>query len=203
MEIGTKFAIRKEREGLYVLELVENVHELNIFFAFLNDTFALNVFFENNINDLQSEFYNKINENIPISVEKAVQITSEMAENLSDLYLELLLSPQDIFESKIGVFFRPLSKKNAKHPLHINVNDMKKAYGSTYNRKINWLRVYALKIENTFIITGGAIKLTDGMVARNHTKEELEKLYKTAAQLKSEHFTEDSSFETGYIEFYS
>jgi hypothetical protein len=176
---------------------------LSTFFAFLNDTFALNDFFENNINDLQSKFYNEINENTPISVEKAVQITTEMAENLSDLYLELLLSPQDIFESKIGVFFRPLSKNNAKHPLHINVNDMKKAYGSTYNRKINWLRVYALKIENTFIITGGTIKLTDDMGARNHTKKELEKLYKTAAQLKSEHFIEDSSFETGYIEFYS
>nr|NQU91574.1 hypothetical protein [Bacteroidota bacterium] len=50
----------------------------------------------------------------------------------------------------------------------------KKAYGS---RSHNWLRFYALKIEeDQYLITGGAIKLTQKMQDRQHTNEELIKI---------------------------
>ena len=43
--------------------------------------------------------------------------------------------------------------------------------------KRRWLRIYALRIDtNTYIITGGAIKLTHKMEARLHTAKELDKL---------------------------
>lgn len=41
----------------------------------------------------------------------------------------------------------------------------------------SWLRIYALKLErNTFLITGGAIKLTHTMEEREHTLAELRKM---------------------------
>jgi len=45
--------------------------------------------------------------------------------------------------------------------------------------KANWLRIYALRIDrNTYIITGGAIKLTQKMQERDHTDIELKKIEK-------------------------
>lgn len=41
----------------------------------------------------------------------------------------------------------------------------------------SWLRIYALKLErNTYLITGGAIKLTRTMEEREHTLAELRKM---------------------------
>ena len=52
--------------------------------------------------------------------------------------------------------------------------DKKKAYGVYYR---SWLRMYALKIcDDMYLITGGAIKLTDRMDERAHTRIELNKL---------------------------
>lgn len=43
--------------------------------------------------------------------------------------------------------------------------------------KRRWLRIYALRVDaNTYIITGGAIKLTKKMEDRLHTSKELDKL---------------------------
>ena len=41
----------------------------------------------------------------------------------------------------------------------------------------SWLRIYALKLErNTYLITGGAIKLTRTMEEREHTLTQLRKM---------------------------
>ena len=51
---------------------------------------------------------------------------------------------------------------------------MEKAYGQA---SPSWLRVYALRVDtNLFVITGGAIKLTETMNDRDHLKLELKKL---------------------------
>ena len=43
--------------------------------------------------------------------------------------------------------------------------------------KASWLRLYALRVDrNVYIITGGAIKLTQLMQEREHTNHELEKI---------------------------
>lgn len=201
MKNGTKFAIKKLRNGLYVLELTKNKHELQRFFSFLSNIKFLTEFFEKNIYDLQSEFYNNINKNVPITIEEAVQITTELGDNVTDFYIYLLSLPQDKFEIKINEFFKPLSKEQTIKTLHLHVNQMKKSYGIVGFNKYNWIRIYALKIENTFIITGGAIKLTKEMNQGTQTKIELEKLYKISTQLKKEFITEDVSFEDGLIEF--
>jgi hypothetical protein len=50
---------------------------------------------------------------------------------------------------------------------------MHKAKGGEYK---SWLRIYAIKYGDAFVITGGAIKLTNRMEDRPHTKHELYKL---------------------------
>jgi len=51
--------------------------------------------------------------------------------------------------------------------------------------RINYLRLYAIKIDNNcFIITGGAIKLTHLMKDRKHTNDELKKLEKCKQHLQ-------------------
>lgn len=41
----------------------------------------------------------------------------------------------------------------------------------------SWLRIYALRLEsNTYLVTGGAIKLTRTMEEREHTLNELKRM---------------------------
>jgi hypothetical protein len=64
--------------------------------------------------------------------------------------------------------------------------------------KQNWLRLYALKIEdeeNTFyVITGGMIKLTQNMEARKHGEEERTKLNRCKDFLKDNGVYDADSF---------
>jgi hypothetical protein len=51
--------------------------------------------------------------------------------------------------------------------------------------KRKWLRLYGLRIDsNTYVITGGAIKLTRLMKDRVHTQKELDKLEKCRNYLR-------------------
>ena len=55
-----------------------------------------------------------------------------------------------------------------------DVLSREKAKGSRRSRHASWLRLYALKFEpDTYLITGGAIKLTRTMEEREHTRNEL------------------------------
>ena len=67
-----------------------------------------------------------------------------------------------------------------------------KSYGS---HKKSWLRIYAIQIQDVFIITGGAIKLTQTMQEREHTQQELNNLIKVANELKKNLFTENTDFD--------
>jgi len=76
-------------------------------------------------------------------------------------------------KERISVFtrlFQPLSYYDPE----LSYLNKKKVYGL---RKKTWLRLYAIKVsDDMFIITGGAIKLTDRMNERPHTLDELRKL---------------------------
>ncbi|NEW80764.1 MAG: hypothetical protein GZ094_00135 [Mariniphaga sp.] len=61
--------------------------------------------------------------------------------------------------------------------------------------KRRWLRLYALRIDtNTYVITGGAIKLTHKMEGRLHTEKELIKLDKCRNYLKDQGVIDVDSF---------
>lgn len=92
-------------------------------------------------------------------------------ENNADLLFEKLFElAEDESGEHLSHFFKPLHNKEAGTVYELQ---QLKAYGTSSN---SFLRIYAIRYGNAYIITGGAIKLTDQMKDRAHTKAELYKL---------------------------
>lgn len=69
--------------------------------------------------------------------------------------------------------FRPLENQRI-HEMLLSREKAKGKRSSTHN---SWLRIYAIKLdEGTYLVTGGAIKLTHLMAEREHTLNELRKM---------------------------
>jgi hypothetical protein len=128
-------------------------------------------FFTAHERDLQGGFYDT-------SVTEAIRITKNEAIHFRDLIMHTLSNGQTQTIEKILDLFVYLSESEfqlcsfAKH----------KAYGPNH---ASWLRIYAIKVQNCFLITGGAIKLTKRMDEREHTRKELLNLEKVKNKLIS------------------
>ncbi len=148
----------------------EEENELKRLLSLWNDVYYLYDFLIKNKQDIGKQ-----------SIEELINIISNDAEKIDDLLYEL--SSSDNLES----FFKQLH--NQEYQSHIQLSKRK-------GRK-SYLRLYALKIDkNCFIITGGAIKLTQLMEEREHTQKELIKLNKCRDYLKeNEVFDSDSFYE--------
>lgn len=128
------------------------------------DAEYLENFFTANETDLKRPFWKSI------SIEDAILRTLDEASKLEQHFLELSDIEQNERIESLKEQFRPLSKL----PDRIYYLEKKKSYG--VNKK-GWLRIYALKVdEDMYLITGGAIKLTDYMEERDHTRKELQKI---------------------------
>lgn len=127
-------------------------------------------FFTEHELDLQSDFYN-------CSALEAVRITKVEATEFRDLIIETKDNGQIEDTGKIYELFKLLT--TTEYRLHNHRRH--KAYGPDGD---SWLRVYAIRVQDCFLITGGAIKLTKRMDERNHTRIELEKLEKVRSTLK-------------------
>ena len=113
-------------------------------------------FFRNNSKDLASYF--KITD-----LDLATYDTLEDANELRCIILDI--SP----DANIDHLFRPLENSRTAEMLL----GRGKAKGR-HRIHDSWLRIYALKVEEkTYLITGGAIKLTRTMEERKHTLDEL------------------------------
>ena len=91
------------------------------------------------------------------------------------------------------IFF-PLVNDNVYHA------PLKSAYKTYGPVTPSWLRVYAIKIEDNYIVTGGTIKLTKTMQESPHAAQELNKLKSVSSELKRLHFTDNSDFDFVYLE---
>jgi hypothetical protein len=142
----------------------EEYDEFAKIFYMWTDTEYLENFFTTHENDLKRPYWEGI------TIEQAVIETRKEAIKFLGYLKKLSEKPK---AERIKAFinlFHPLNKVQTK----FNFLDEKKAYG---NRNMTWLRIYALKAgEDMYIITGGAIKLTDNMKERDHTLKELKKL---------------------------
>jgi len=142
----------------------EEYDEFNRLFHEWNDVEFLFDFFSANQHDLERDFWSDV------SVDDAIMITrqesTDFLKHFKTLNGKTAQEVSDVFRE----LFRPLDNQ---HPTGSGFGK-NKAYGL---RKPSWLRIYALKIEDEcFLITGGAIKLTETMNERSHTKNELTKL---------------------------
>jgi hypothetical protein len=129
------------------------------------DVEYLTDFFEMHRHDLQSGFYGSI------TVEEAVLKTIDETEDLFDELYDLAEN------ASLDTLFRPLHNQDYRSYDF----QKRKAYGPA--RK-SWLRIYAIRFDDRYFITGGAIKLTPTMEEREHTKLELRKLEMVRDYLK-------------------
>lgn len=129
-----------------------------------NDPTYLELFFEENKSDLYSG----------MSVESAIFDTYDAVNNFEKKMIDLSKEDEENQSKGLDRLFKPLYNTQPKIVL---LNKSK--------ARVSWLRFYGLRIDkNVYIITGGAIKLTQTMQDRDHTNAELTKLDQCRSFLK-------------------
>jgi hypothetical protein len=181
MRINAIFAIRKT--VLYSVAYDSFQSEYHRLFKFwISEIENLENFFEENIKDLESGYFGEI------TIDEAVRKTRENALELRDQFDEII-DDKYLITKKLQRLFRPL-----------NDNQYQFKSLSQEKAKKDWLRIYAIRIsENTYVISGGAIKLTHRMEESKHLEIELQKLRITKQFLIDNGLTEESDF--GFFEF--
>ncbi len=106
---------------------------------------------------------------------KLNKIIKEALDFADDLFEELV---KHVISGDLETLFKPLdnSEKDQNY-------ELQKLKAKGEERK-SYLRLYAVKFRDEFVITGGAIKLTQFMKDRPHTKLELNRLEAVVEILK-------------------
>jgi hypothetical protein len=142
----------------------EDSDEFNRIFDEWTDIEFLYGFFKINETDLNRDSWKGI------SIQDAILETQKEASQFRKLFIELSEKEPNTRIKTFEKLFKPLGGRDT-NPDYL---EKKKVYGI---KKSTWLRIYALKVcDDMYIITGGAIKLTDNMDERAHTQKELQKL---------------------------
>lgn len=111
---------------------------------------------------------------------------SDDANQMDDILLEICKDDS----RNLSSFFKPLNNEEYRI---LNISQQK-------GRK-NYLRLYAIRIDdNCFVITGGAIKFTQLMQDRLHTKKELDKIKRCRDFLIANDIVDEESFYEFLIE---
>ncbi len=114
---------------------------------------------------------------------KIEQLAESIIDNAFDME-EMIIKLARNENARLEEFFKPLNNYEYQ---------IRKLAGQK-GRK-NYLRIYAIRIDdNCFLITGGAIKLTQFMEERNHTDIELKKIKKYRDYLVEEQVFDAVSF---------
>ncbi|MBN8694659.1 MAG: hypothetical protein J0L69_15805 [Bacteroidetes bacterium] len=149
------------------LDNTTEITELENLYEQWNDPEYLKAFFENNKSDLQNGYYNNL------TVDEAVLQTREEANELFERLSEIETLSISEKREALNVLFMPLSDYDLQIELKRN------------KAKAKWLRIYAVRVGNeSYVITGGTIKLTLRMDEREHTKEQIRKLDQCRDYLK-------------------
>lgn len=170
LENNTLWAVRYDGDSDNSLQKV---------FSQWNDPEWLWNFFVENMSDLESYF--KITD-----LNQAIYDTLDDSEELECLILDI--SP----DSDLDKLFRPLeNERTAEMTLGKEKARIKERKGHA-----SWLRLYAIKLEKgSYIVTGGAIKLTHTMQERTHTLRELRKMEQVRNLLLEHGAIDSASFE--------
>lgn len=141
----------------------EELHEFNRLFDFWNDANRLRAFFENNLNDLNQDYWEGI------TIDEAIRKTRNEAKKLKSIILEYALKGKTEKSYNLSIIFKPLTDGKFEKKLEkdkVRLNESKA-----------WLRIYAIRIDkNFFMICGGAIKLRETLNDRDYLLQELKKL---------------------------
>ncbi len=149
----------------------EDYDELVRVFKQWQDMEFLDDFFEKNKKDLS--YFN-------LPVEEAIENTYDEA----NLFRKKLLNKAQNNPNELNSLFQNLSLSD---PDYFELIKQKSRW--------KWLRIYAIRIDEcTYLITGGAIKLTQKMSDRDHTKKELDKIEQCRNYLKENDVFDYDSF---------
>lgn len=144
-------------------------HAFNILFDRWNNVEFLHAFFKEHQQDLRG-----------VTVQQAIEQTLDDAEQLEQKLLDV--AEGDI---KLQTLFKPLSNRDYR----LKPYQKSKAYGRL---RQSWLRIYAIRIlDDLYVVTGGAIKLTQAMQERSHTLEQLDRLRQARDYLMGRGFNEN------------
>jgi hypothetical protein len=168
-------------DGLYAVHYDEfSSDEFSRLFEMWQDLPFLYEFFEKNQPYLLNPYFRNTHSitNVADAADKTFEYARAFEAKLKSIEKSRNISLQTYFE-----------------PLSLTVKESKSPY--KYKTKERWLRLYALHIDkNVYVITGGAIKLTDTMQAHPLTNEELHKLERCKQFLLNESvFDTDSLIE--------
>jgi hypothetical protein len=120
------------------------------------------------------------------------------AIDLDDAVIELRAEAIDLVQYLIQLSTRGLSEANLQYvfkPLdnmQSTITELQLSKGAFKSKtgRIPRLRIYAVRIDkNTYVVTGGAIKLTNRMQDRPHTYEQLHRLRTIRDWLKEQGIT--------------
>ena len=157
---------KEEGEGLWSLEYEGNkLSEFEKLLDLWDDPEYMYQFCLEHLADVRKKFGYAINP------EAAADELMDEAEEL--LAFLVRMAKRQHFDDVLQHVFRPLNNFET----NITVLQLSKASAKTKERREPKLRVYAVRMgENSYLVTGGAIKLTDRMEDREHTKNELARL---------------------------
>lgn len=183
MKIVPIFVQENKREGLFSIHL-DNEHEDEIakcIERWLLNTQYLYDFFTIHQDDLNRGYYGKL-----ISIPEAIEHTRIEAQYLFEKLERLAISGGN---DNLSTAFLPLRDLDYTQTL------LQQVKAKTKIQK-KWLRIYAIKIgPNTFIVTGGAIKLVGTMNEKPHLLKEKQKLDDIKYYLKEEGILDQDNFE--------
>uniref|UniRef100_UPI000DB9B8D6 hypothetical protein n=1 Tax=Algoriphagus litoralis TaxID=2202829 RepID=UPI000DB9B8D6 len=95
------------------------------------------------------------------------RLVRQAQELADDLFQKLYELAHDVESDSLSKFFKPLDNREPASDSY----ELQKLKAKGEERK-SFLRIYAIRFKGTIIVTGGAIKLTDRMEERPHTKDE-------------------------------
>jgi hypothetical protein len=148
--------------------------ELTFIFELWQDTEYMYKYCDNNLELIQAA-YEK-----PLSNAIRAHLLIEEAEELLEKLIDLATKPT--FKPHLQELFKPLNNSES------NLTILQLSKGSIKNRHIRnpKLRLYAIRIAgNAYVVTGGAIKLTDTMAEGVDTSKQLERLKMVRDWLKN------------------
>jgi len=182
MEIDYLFGPENEYpKGLWAARFGNEMDELQLLEEMWEDPEQIETFCHNHLEKLKMTFGDDI------TVEKATTEIMEEAQELLELLEDAGMKRDG---AKLQFLFRPLDNREA------SLVELQLSKGSAKSRwrKNPKLRIYAIRIdEDTYVLTGGAIKLTYQMEEAEATREELDKLKNVKRWLKNKGiiFSED------------
>lgn len=186
MKIVPIFVQENKREGLFSIHLKDELEDevTKCFEHWLLNPQYLYDFFTLHQNDLNNGYYGKT-----ISIQEAINYTRNEADHLFKKLEHLAISGTNKGSDNLSLAFQPLRDFDYTSGI------LQQVKAKTKVQK-KWLRIYAIKIgPNTFVVTGGAIKLVGAMNERTHLLKEKQKLEDIKDYLREEGILDQDDFE--------